>query len=47
MLGSFLVERSGRISRWLPRLLRPVLGGSWVVYVNLGDELIVVAEAAR
>jgi len=43
--GEFIVERSQRLHRSLPRILRPLLGGSWSVYVNLGDELIAVAEA--
>lgn len=42
--GAFLVERSGRIGRWLPRLLAP-LSALPAVYVNPGDELIVLAEA--
>jgi 2-polyprenyl-3-methyl-5-hydroxy-6-metoxy-1,4-benzoquinol methylase len=43
--GDFLVERSARLHHRLPALLRPFLGGEWSVYVNLGDELIAVAEA--
>lgn len=43
--GSFLVERSARLHPKLPRLLRPVLGGNWSVYVNPMDEIIAIAEA--
>lgn len=43
--GDFLVERSGRLHRRLPGLLRPFVGGEWSVYLNFGDELIAVAEA--
>jgi SAM-dependent methyltransferase len=42
--GDFLVERSARLHRALPRLLRPWLGGDWSVYVNPLDEWIAVAE---
>jgi 2-polyprenyl-3-methyl-5-hydroxy-6-metoxy-1,4-benzoquinol methylase len=45
--GSFLVERSARISPWLPRLLRPILGGDWSVYVNPMDEIIATVERQR
>lgn len=44
--GDFLVERSARLSRLLPRVLAPLLGGAWSLYVNLGDELIVLAQAS-
>lgn len=44
--GSFLAERSGRVHRALPGLLRPLLGGDWSIYVNPGDELIAILEAA-
>ncbi len=43
--GDFLVERSARLGRFFPRLLAPLLGGDWTLYVNLGDELIVAARA--
>lgn len=42
--GSFLVERSARLHPWLPRLLRPVLGGDWSVYINPMDEVIAIVE---
>ncbi|HIG11149.1 MAG: class I SAM-dependent methyltransferase [bacterium] len=44
--GAFLVERSARLWRGLPSLLAP-LGRLGTGYINLGDELIVVAEARR
>jgi 2-polyprenyl-3-methyl-5-hydroxy-6-metoxy-1,4-benzoquinol methylase len=43
--GEFLVERSARLHARLPALLGPLLGGPWALYLNLGDELIAVAEA--
>ena len=42
--GDFLVERSARLHPSLPRILRPVLGGPWSIYLNFGDEMIAVAE---
>lgn len=45
--GDFVVERSARIHAGLPALLRPLLGGSWTTYINLGDEMIAIAEGAR
>ncbi len=42
--GAFLVERSARIHRRWPGLLRPFLGGDWSVYVNPLDEIIAIAE---
>lgn len=45
--GEFLVERSARLHRRAPGLLRPLLGGQWSVYVNPHDEMIAVAERAR
>jgi len=45
--GEFLVERSARLHRGLPGLLRPVLGGSWSLYVNPLDEWIAIAERPR
>jgi len=44
--GDFVVERSARLHPRLPGLLRPWLGGAWSAYVNLGDEMIAVAEVA-
>lgn len=45
--GEFLVERSARLHRRAPGLLRPLLGGQWSIYVNPGDEMIAVAERVR
>ncbi len=45
--GSFLVERSARIHRRLPRLLKPILGGDWSIYVNPMDEIIAIAEPVQ
>ncbi|MCI0586182.1 MAG: class I SAM-dependent methyltransferase [Planctomycetes bacterium] len=41
---AFAVERSGRISPLLPRLLRPFARSSLALYVNLFDEMVVVAR---
>ena len=42
----FLVERVGRIHTWLPTLAAPLrLLGSKALYVNLRDEMVVVARA--
>ena len=43
--GEFLVERSARLGRALPRLLAP-LRGLPPLYLNLGDEVIALAEAS-
>ncbi|MFT7667378.1 MAG: 2-polyprenyl-3-methyl-5-hydroxy-6-metoxy-1,4-benzoquinol methylase [Planctomycetota bacterium] len=45
--GNFIVERSARLHRKLPAILQPLLGGDWSTYINLHDELIVVAELRR
>jgi 2-polyprenyl-3-methyl-5-hydroxy-6-metoxy-1,4-benzoquinol methylase len=42
----FIVERSERMHRWLPKLLAPLERiGKQAIYVNLFDEMIAVAEA--
>ncbi|HZM00469.1 MAG TPA: class I SAM-dependent methyltransferase [Planctomycetota bacterium] len=42
----FLVERVGRLHTWLPTLASPLrLLGSRALYVNLRDEMVVVARA--
>jgi SAM-dependent methyltransferase len=42
---SFIVERSGRISRVLPRLLAPLGALRSSIYVNVLDEMVFVARA--